>query len=861
MKRENEGREPVIQGMRRKWRLLGIIFAVIFTCAVSISFYILKLESAFLDNIHFYMSEIADHDTKSVDQEIWNQWQRLETVGKKLKLEHYQEITALQHFLNLETAATGFENLSLIDDKGHSYGANYLIEDVGEEEWSRHFLESDDPFVMRSQRLNNYIVMYNKLMYGVPIEPIQVGDITFVGIVGEYLVDTVKNSLQENFFDGEGLAQVVGLDGVIITTEMKQSGEPMNNLLDQIDDHKTREFISEKLVEGKSFYTLYKYGGKKYIMSARPLTNVNWMLVVTVPYSVASSQSVAILKMTACLLTFICAVTGVVFIFAFISYKRTMILKNSKEIFYRERLFDLLTNHTDDVFIIENAVTGKVNFISENIERILGIRQQEDRNITLTMFEEDARKELMSGISQLNTSNILDGSPEHEHFEMEMEWTMPDSGSKKWLHLSLYRAIADFMKEEEACLITVISDYTTVKQNRTELETAISKAQEAAESKSLFLSNMSHEMRTPLNGIVGCIRIMKINLDNAGLLQEYLMKAEATANYMVSLTNDILDMSKIENHKLVLEEREVSIRSICANIETMFRSQMTEKGICFTIELEEPVWKIRADEVRIQQILVNLLSNAQKFTEPAGKVTLHIKQILKEEGRAKTILVVSDTGIGMSREFSERIFMPFEQERLDTARLHGGTGLGLAITNELVNLMRGTITVESELGQGSTFTVEFCSAALATDLAAGQSRNEEEPSQKLSLAGRRILVAEDNELNRVILCSLLEELGAEVWAAENGEEAVSIFGRSKPGEIEGILMDMQMPVMDGCTATRKIREMDRADAKKIVIFACTANAFKDDIERAKMAGMNDHLVKPLDMQKVIRRLYDFWEEK
>ena len=860
MNGENKGRMPIIRTLRKKWELLGIILVFILTCVISISSYVRQLETAFLNNIQFYMSEIADHDTKSVDQEIWNQWQRLETVSRKLKLEKYENITKLQHFLNLETAATGFENLSLIDDKGFSYEANYLIEDTSKEEWAQRFFESGDPFVMRSNRRSNYIVMYNKLLYGVPIEPLQVGDVTFVGIVGEYLVDTVKDSLRANFFDGEGLAQVVGLDGVIITTEIEQSGEPMDNLLDQFDDPKTRQSISEKLEAGKSFYTLYEYEGRQYIMSGKPLSNVNWMLVVTVPYSVASSQSVAILKMTAYLLTIICAIIGVVFVFAFVSYKRTMILKNSKEIFYRERLFDLLTNHTDDVFIIENAATGSLNFVSENVERILGTKEQPDEDVMVSLLREPAKQEFMSQIKRLKDMKDWSDSNDNGHFEMEMEWTMPDSGEVKWIHLSVYRAMADFMEKEEACLIAVISDYTQIKKNQTELETAIRKAQEAAESKSLFLSNMSHEMRTPLNGIVGCIRIMKANLDRMELLEEYLEKAESTANYMVSLTNDILDMAKIENHKLKLEEREVSLRSVCANIETMFRSQMTEKGIRFLVELEEPLWIIQSDGVRIQQILVNLLSNAWKFTDPGGCVSLHIRQTPKDEGRVESVFVVSDTGIGMSREFSKRIFNPFEQERLDTARLHGGTGLGLAISSELARLLHGSITVVSELGQGSTFCVEFDSQILLPDLEDGQ-KEPEDGAAALSLAGRRILVVEDNELNREILCSLLEELGAEVWSAENGAVAVLMFSQSELGEIDGILMDMQMPVMDGCTAARRIREMDREDAKGVAIFACTANAFQDDIDRAKAAGMNDHLVKPLDMEKAVRRLHKYWEGK
>ena len=264
--------------------------------------------------------------------------------------------------------------------------------------------------------------------------------------------------------------------------------------------------------------------------------------------------------------------------------------------------------------------------------------------------------------------------------------------------------------------------------------------------------------------------------------------------------------------------------------------------------------------MRIQQILINLLGNAQKFTDEGGAVELHIWQEKEDGDNVRTRFTISDTGIGMSQSFQDRIWMPFEQERLDTARLHGGTGLGLAISYELAKMMNGTISVTSEIGRGSIFRVELVQRALYPD-ENGIRKIEAVQEEKEPLIGRKILVAEDNELNREILIAMLTEMGAEVLVAVNGSEAVDLFEHSKEGEIDAILMDMQMPVMDGCTAASRIRALKRPDAKKVTIVACTANAFQEDIDSVKQAGMDEHISKPLDMEKLVRILKELWEGK
>lgn len=849
----------------RKPIVLLVAFIFIAACAAAIYSYVHQLENAFLTNTMFYMSEIADHDMKSVDQEIEKQWDRLETVGKKFALERYDSAVDIQYFLNLETKATGFKDLMLIDENGMSYGGNYVVEDINKQDWGSQFMEDRTRFVTRSKEREEFVVLYSNLMYGVPIDPVTVDGVTYIGLVGKYSIDSVKDSMKLEFFNNEGQAKVIGRDGVVITTDITQRGIELENVLDELkkstiirnDDY---DSIEKKISAGKKFDTVYKLDGETYIMSAKPLENGEWMVVVTVPYSVSSSQTMSFLKMTAFLLTILCVVIAIVLIFAFISYKRTMILKNSKEIFYRERLFNLLTNHTDDVFVIQDIEKGVLNFISENAVRTLGIAPKIGTKSDLSFLDDDSRELLLEKVQEIKDKRNLPGEEEHEHVEMEFAWTMPESGEKKWMHMVIYNVVTDITGKSESCLIIVISDYTQVKENQRKLEAAMMQAQDAARSKTLFLSNMSHEMRTPLNGIVGCIGMLKAHPDDKEQYHEYLGKAESTAKYLISLVSDILDMSKIESHKMMLEEREVSLREICTNMETMFRSQMKGKGLSFRIELDQPLWVIKGDEVRIQQILINLLGNAQKFTDEGGAVELHIWQEKEDGDNVRTRFTVSDTGIGMSQSFQERIWMPFEQERLDAARLHGGTGLGLAISYELAKMMNGTISVTSEIGRGSIFRVELVQRALYPD-ENGIRKIEPVQEEKEPLIGRKILVAEDNELNREILIAMLTEMGAEVLVAVNGSEALDLFEHSKEGEIDAVLMDMQMPVMDGCTAASRIRALKRPDAKKVTIVACTANAFQEDIDSVKQAGMDEHISKPLDMEKLVRILKELWEGK
>ncbi|MDD4370564.1 MAG: transporter substrate-binding domain-containing protein [Anaerostipes sp.] len=380
------------------------------------------------------------------------------------------------------------------------------------------------------------------------------------------------------------------------------------------------------------------------------------------------------------------------------------------------------------------------------------------------------------------------------------------------------------------------------------------KLQLAYTAKSDFLSRMSHDMRTPMNGIIG---LTELTLDFENLLPEAadnLTKIDESAHYLLSLINDTLDMNKIESNRIVLNPEPTNLDTFFNQLIEVVRVNAEQKRVKL---VSVPSTRIPAvvyiDKVRVQQIFFNLVSNAIKFTPENGTVEVRGECIFLDETKVKTKLVIKDTGVGIDKEFIPRIFEPFEQENDSTIANYGGTGLGLAIVKNLVELMGGTISVKSEKGIGSEFIVE-----LVFDIA-----NEQiVPELKIEitedcLVGKRILLCEDHPLNTQIATKLLEKKGIVVEHAENGQAAVDLFRKVKPNYYDAILMDIRMPVMDGITATKVIRETDREDAKTVPIIAITANAFDEDVKKSLDAGMNAHLAKPIEPKKMFQILYHF----
>jgi len=382
-----------------------------------------------------------------------------------------------------------------------------------------------------------------------------------------------------------------------------------------------------------------------------------------------------------------------------------------------------------------------------------------------------------------------------------------------------------------------------------ELAGALAAAERANESKSDFISNVSHDMRTPLNAILGYDRLA-LEAASASARLEYLRKIGAAGETLLSLINDTLDLQKIENGVTTLHPAPVSCGAVMEGILTAVEPLMDAKKLRFTFDNSKAVWAaIEADAVRVQEIFINLLSNAAKFTPPGGEVLLSLECVGETETEIRDKLVVRDSGVGISPEFLPKIYEPFSQERTGATAGVGGSGLGLSIVKRLVDLMHGRIEVSSRPGEGTEFTVYLTFPKAEAPEKAGEPRQGQ-----LCLRGKTVLLCEDNEMNREIATAILEKNGLSVLPAADGREGVERFAASKPGEIDAVLMDIRMPVMDGYAAARAIRASGRPDAAAIPIIALSADAYTEDIERARDSGMTGYLSKPIDPELLLRTL-------
>ena len=378
------------------------------------------------------------------------------------------------------------------------------------------------------------------------------------------------------------------------------------------------------------------------------------------------------------------------------------------------------------------------------------------------------------------------------------------------------------------------------------LQQALAEAQIANRAKSTFLFNMSHDIRTPMNAIMGFNEIARENIADTARVEDCLEKMDVASKHLLDLINDVLDMARIENDKIDLELAPGSISKLVGETRAMFMPEMNKKKLCFSTEMHNVKYDfLQVDIIRIRQIIFNILSNAMKYTKEGGSVRFSVEESeMSMEGYVTLTMEVEDTGIGMSEEFQKNIFGMFERERSTTQSGIQGSGLGLAITKRLVDIMDGKISVKSKVGEGSVFTVEI--PFQVAEAFVEEERNDAGNSYE----GKRLLVVEDNEMNQEIATVILEGHGFHVEICSDGEMAVERVKNAKPGEFDLVLMDIQMPIMDGYEATRRIRALEDADKASIPIVAMTANAFQKDKRDALEAGMNGHISKPISMEQI-----------
>ena len=423
-------------------------------------------------------------------------------------------------------------------------------------------------------------------------------------------------------------------------------------------------------------------------------------------------------------------------------------------------------------------------------------------------------------------------------------------------------ALISIVRAERSSKMIKIEKETNQKLNklRVAAEDALKVAESASKAKSTFLSNMSHDIRTPMNAIIGFATLALDDIRDGKKVEDYLSKILSSSKHLLGLINDILDMSRIESGKVVLEEQETDLVTTLQELQSIMEGQAKERKLKLHVDYSNLRDRhVYCDKTRLNQVMFNLLANAVKFTSEGGSIWLTMSQLeptYEVEDRAIYEIRVKDTGIGIDKAFIKHIFEPFERERTSTVSKIQGTGLGMAITKNIVDMMGGTIEVESQKGVGTEFIIRLelrlqAEAGAANEEGAKQHSHAEGVAE---FAGKRLLLAEDNELNREIACMLLSKYGFVIDTAENGQEAVDLVAASAPGYYDLVLMDIQMPVMDGHEATRKIRSLENKVLAKVPVVAMTANAFDEDRKAAKECGMNGFISKPIHMQEVVQAL-------
>ena len=388
------------------------------------------------------------------------------------------------------------------------------------------------------------------------------------------------------------------------------------------------------------------------------------------------------------------------------------------------------------------------------------------------------------------------------------------------------------------------------RQYEAELEKSAEQAKNANEAKTRFLFNMSHDIRTPMNAIVGFSGLLEKNLQNERKAKEYLEKIQSSGNLLLRIINQVLEMARIESGTAVLQLKAEDMDALFHRVNTVFEEDVRKKNLQYHAVLDVRHHYVVCDQTKLQEIMLNIISNAIKYTPEGHSIYVEVHEAVSENpSKIRYIFSCEDTGIGMSEEYLPHIYEEFSREHSTTENKVPGTGLGLPIIKSMIELMGGSIQVESRQGIGTKFTID-----LSFDIALKEevygSEDTIESSAIHTIKGKRILLVEDNELNAEIAKTVLEDVGALITRAENGQQALELFKEKPAGTFDVILMDLMMPVMDGYTATRKIRELERSDAKTVPIIAMTANAFKEDAEKCIAVGMNAHLAKPLDIEKM-----------
>ena len=791
----------------------------------------------------------------------------------------------------------------------------------------------------------------------------------------------IVDVLDISAFDGNAQSFMIHPDGRVVVDHSSEAWGNVYNFFGILREHsdmseKEINALLGKFKAGRTDAMLLNLDGRNYYLVYEKADIQDWMFLGLVQADIVNASMNRLQRSTIFFVSAIVFCIAALFISLIIQKNRTNLRRKDTEILYRDELFQKLSMNVDDVFLMLDAKTYQADYVSPNVEKLLGITvEQIHKDICIL-------RKLHSEKQEDPEKNYLEEIQVQEQREWDFEYVHLKTGEKRWFHNIAMGSEVNGKKK----YILVMSDRTSDRKMNQALSEAVRAAETANKAKSTFLSNMSHDIRTPMNAIIGFTTLAVSNIDDKKRVRDYLGKILSSSNHLLSLINDILDMSRIESGKIHLEETEVSLSDVLHDLKTIISGQIHAKQLELYMDAMDVTNEdVYCDKTRLNQVLLNLLSNAVKFTPAGGTVSVRIRQYPGTvKGSELYEIRVKDNGIGMSQEFVQKIFSPFERERTSTVSRIQGTGLGMAITKNIVNMMGGTIEVLTEQGKGTEFIVRlpfriqskhqriekiaeleglkalvvdddfntcdsvtkmlvkvgmrsewtlsgkeavlrarqsmemgdafhayiidwrlpdmngievtrqirslgddtpiiiltaydwsdievearaagvtaFCAKPMfMSDIrdtlmtAIGQKQAEAEtailPTAGSDFRGRYILLVEDNELNSEIAAEILNEYGFLVDTAENGAEAVEKVKNSKPGNYDLVLMDVQMPVMNGYEATKQIRALDNPALAGITILAMTANAFDEDKKKALECGMDGFLSKPIVIEELI----------
>lgn len=653
-----------------------------------------------------------------------------------------------------------------------------------------------------------------------------------------YPVELLQNAYHGSTYNDAGYSYVLGDDGSIVLAPVRFSYLQIYSTIQDVlkdggnDENAIRQF-SDALQSRASGTAVFDFEGEKQFLTFMPLMQKeNWYYVSVIPLSMVEKDGTAIIMHTIKMAFII--TTAIAFSVAAVSV--VFLLRNKKRRDYEryvQNINEAIAQNIDTAIFIVDGHTGQVEYAFENAEKILGIKPQ---NLEKDWGGEDSSfyKTLCSALKEKVDEKTVKTIPVYNDLLSRQMWIQIAALPVKLLGELKY--------------IFAVTDVTQDRQIRENLNAAVAAAEHANASKSMFLSNMSHDIRTPMNAIVGMTKLAEIHIEDREKVKDCLYKIGISSKHLLELINDVLDMSKIESGRLILTSEAFSLTELIQRNIAIVQPQYQAKNQVFVTDIKNIRHEyLLGDSLRLNQVLLNLLSNAGKFTPENGTITLTVKELpRKHSGHAVYQIAVADTGIGISPEFLPKLFLPFEREKSRYQNQTEGTGLGLVISKNIISVMGGQIFVESHLGEGSVFTVEV---ELPLSMEADDElcdRTDAQDSRNI-FKGRRFLLVEDNELNCEIASQLLEVSGAAVECAPNGAEGVKAFEEKEPGYYDAIFMDIQMPVMNGYEAARHIRKSTHPQAGSIPIIAMSANTFSDDVHAALESGMNAHVGKPIDM--------------